>query len=133
MRIYWYFGKVIVECCMEECDVKVDCFIYFGEKFKKSKKIWDVFEVELLFCFGVLILLVGFVIGGIFSECFEGDFVGICILCLVIKLGNCGFLVVYLMVELENDGGEWCEYEIYIVLQWEVLFQVNLVFVVELN
>lgn len=120
-RIYRLFGNPPTQRVTEERDVEIESFSYLGEKITKSKKTWDVFEIELPSRLGGPIVLLGFALGGTFSERSEGDAVAIREPRLVTKSGNKGFPVAYLTAEVENDGGQWREHEIYIAPQWDAL------------
>lgn len=120
-RIYRQFGNPTSQRVTEERAVELQRFTYLGEKITKSKKTWDVFEIELPSRLGGPIVLVGFALGGSFSERSEGDTVGVRATRLVTKSGNKGFPVAYLTAEVETDGGQWREHEIYIAPQWDAL------------
>ncbi|MEM9406413.1 MAG: hypothetical protein AAGA81_10290 [Acidobacteriota bacterium] len=120
-RIYRHFGNPTTNRVTEEREVEVQRFTYLGEKTKKSKKTWDVFEIELPSSLGGPIVLLGFAMGGSFSERAEGDAVGVRASRLVTKSGNKGFPVAFLKAELENDGADWREQEIYVAPQWDAL------------
>ncbi len=123
-RIYRHFGeRKRRERRIERRPIEVTRMTLVGERptRKHRKNAWRVLDVELPSKLGQLTVR-GFAWGSATKYALgEGDATSIREANLVVKSGDRGMPMAYLRAEVQIEGGEWIEQDIYLAPKWEDL------------